>query len=209
MHSFIINLGYTLLLINFLLFVSRFSKQDKAYKIFTLYTFWLIVVQLSASIIKDFSMSNLFLSHFYFIGQFVMLSLFYLLLFKLPRQKKIVKLGLLLGLLILGIQYYLEPDLFFKFNLFEIFITSLLLTIYATIHLYNMLTSKKEFYYITIGILLYLFSSTILFLIGNLTITLSPKWQFLTWEINALLVVVYQLFILYEWKNSFSKKRIQ
>jgi hypothetical protein len=203
MYSFIVNFGYIILLINFILFASRFTKQKRAYKIFTFYLFWLIVVQLSASVGKNYLESNLFLSHFYFIGQFVLLSLFYISLLKLQGQKKTIKLGLLLGLSVLGIQYCFEPSLFFKFNLFEIFITSFLLTIYASIHLYNMLTGKKEFYYITIGVLLYLVSSTILFLIGNLTIVLSPKWQMLTWTINAFLVFVYQLVIFYQWKYSF------
>jgi hypothetical protein len=207
MHSFIINLGYIVLLINLVLFASRFTKQKKTYKIFTLYLFWLFVVQMSASVGKYYLESNLFISHFYFIGQFVILSLFYLSLFKLDGQKRTIRWGLIIGLSILGIQYYLEPSLFFKFNLFEIFITSFLLTIYAAMHLYNMLTEKKEFYYITIGVLLYLVSSTILFLIGNLTLVLSPKWQFLTWKINAILVVVYQLVILYQWKCNFLKKK--
>ncbi len=207
MYSLIVNLGYIVLLINFIVFASRFTKQTKAYKIFTIYLSWLIVVQLSATVGKYYLESNLFLSHFYFIGQFILLSLFYLSLFKLNGQKKTIKLGLIIGLCVLGIQYYLEPSLFFKFNLLEIFITSFLITIYAIIHLYNMLTDKKKFYFITIGVLLYLVSSSILFLIGNLTLVLSPKWQFLTWKINAFLVVIYQLVILYQWKYDFFNRK--
>ena len=72
-----------------------------------------------------------------------------------------------------------------------------------------MLNEKKEFYYINMGIFMYLFGSTILFLVGNLTTVLSPKMSLITWILNAFLYIVYQLFILVEWKKSFSKKSIQ
>jgi Ca2+/Na+ antiporter len=72
-----------------------------------------------------------------------------------------------------------------------------------------MLNEKKEFYYINMGILLYLFGSTILFLVGNLTVTLSREFTKIPWILNALFYVFYQLFVLYEWKKSFSKKELE
>jgi hypothetical protein len=116
---------------------------------------------------------------------------------------------LVLGLLILGIRYGYDTSLFFKFNLFEIFITSFLLIIFTTFHFYNQLNAKKEFYYINIGIFLYLFGNTILFLVGNMVVTLSSKMGKLTWILNAFLYIIYQVFILVEWKKSFSKKAIK
>ncbi|WP_264544758.1 MULTISPECIES: hypothetical protein [Flavobacterium] len=93
-----------------------------------------------------------------------------------------------------------------KFNLFEIFITSFLIVTYATFHLYNLLNEEKEFYYVNLGILIYLFGSTVLFLGGNLAAMLSSKYNDVPWILNAFLYIIYQLFILYEWKKSFSKK---
>lgn len=152
---------------------------------------------------------NLFTTHLYFIGQLVLLSFFYLSILKDDYQKKAVKIGLVLGLLALAVQYAYNPGLFYKFNLFEIFITSFLLIIYATFHFYNMLNEKKEFYYINIGILMYLFGSSILYLVGNLTAVLSPKMSLITWTLNAFLYIIYQVLILIEWKKSFYKKGIQ
>ncbi|MDZ4331733.1 MAG: hypothetical protein U0945_14270, partial [Flavobacterium sp.] len=120
----------------------------------------------------------------------------------------LVKAGLVIGLLALSIQYAYDTSLFFKFNLFEIFITSFLLIIYATIHFYNMLNEKKEFYYVNVGLLIYLLGSTILFFVGNLTAILSPKMSLFTWILNALLIIINQFFILIEWKKSFYKKEI-
>ncbi|MDQ6472337.1 hypothetical protein RB619_16945 [Flavobacterium sp. LHD-80] len=210
MRAFLIDFGHLLLGLNFILYAIGFFKNGKSYKIFTVYLFLIIVVELTSSILLKLHEPNLFMSHFYFIGQFILLSLFYLNLTKDEFQKKTIKIGFILVLLTLAIQYGLKSDLFFKFNLYEIFITSFLLIIYSVFHFYNMLDDKKEFYYINMGILLYLFASTILFLIGNLTAKFSKDFSMITWTINAILVVVYHLFFLYEWKvNYFKREKAQ
>ncbi|WP_245892150.1 hypothetical protein [Flavobacterium pallidum] len=107
-------------------------------------------------------------------------------------------MGLATVLLALSIQYTLIPGLFFKFNLFEIFLTSFTLIIFSTFHFYNLLNQKKEFYYINSGILVYLFGSTVLFLTGNLVSSLSSEVNTITWTLNAFLYVIYQLFVLVE-----------
>lgn len=152
--------------------------------------------------------SNLTLINIFFIGQLILLGFFYRNLMITEQQKNFVKWGIGLGFLAVGIHYFLDPSQFFKFNLFEIAVTSLLIVAFAVLHLYNMLTEKKEFYYVTIGMIIYLLSSTVLFFVGNLTIVLSTELKFLPWTLNAFLFVVYQLFILFEWKKSFYKKGI-
>lgn len=205
MNSFLVNAGNVFLLINFILYAIRFSGKNKTYKIFTIYLLIIIAVQLSAKACMKMHISNLFLSHVYFISQFIVLSIFYLNLVKDQFQRKVIRIAFVLVLLTLAIQYGIKPELFLKFNLYEIFITSFLLIIFATFHFYNMLDEKKEFYFINMGILLYLFGSTILFLVGNLTIKFSKNFNMITWMLNAGLYVIYQLFILYEWKVSYYK----
>ncbi|WP_228526650.1 MULTISPECIES: hypothetical protein [unclassified Flavobacterium] len=104
------------------------------------------------------------------------------------------------------VQFILDPGEFLKFNLFEITLTSLFVVVFALLHFYNMLTESKKFYYVSIGVVFYLLASTVLFLIGNLSSGLSNEIKYLTWMLNAFLIVVYQLFILYEWKQSFYEK---
>ncbi|OXA77352.1 hypothetical protein SAMN05444397_103511 [Flavobacterium aquidurense] len=208
MRVFIINFGYCLLILNFILYAIGFFKQGKSYKIFTVYLLLLVIVELISTVLMLLYNNNLLMSHFYFIGQFILLSMFYLNLVKDQFQKKTIKIGFVLVLLTLAVQYGLKPELFVRFNLYEIFITSFLLIIYATFHFYNMLDEKKEFYFINMGILLYLFGSTILFLVGNLTVKFSAKFSFITWILNAILIVVYYLFILYEWKVSYFKRKV-
>ncbi|MCL9807195.1 hypothetical protein NAT51_16800 [Flavobacterium amniphilum] len=198
------NLGYIILLINTVIFLMGFSKWGKAYKIFAFYLFVMFLIQITVGTLQYMRIDNLFLSHFYFILQFILLSFFYLNLGLNGVQKKIIQLGFVFCLLTLSVQYALDFSLFLKFNLFEIFITSFLIILYGTFQLYNLLNEKKEFYYINLGILIYLFGSTVLFLVGNLATKMATEFNDIPWILNALLYVVYQIFILYEWKKSFS-----
>lgn len=159
----------------------------------------MFVVQIASHIMVKMHMTNLFLSHFYFGLQFLILSFFYYSLLKESVQRKVIVVLLILCLSLLTVQYSLDWNLFFKFNLFEIFITSLPLIIYGTFHLYNLLNEKKEFYYINIGLLIYLFGSTIVFLTANLLLSLKTFDSFeIIYSLNVYLYVVYQLFILYD-----------
>lgn len=203
------NVGYVILLVNLIIFSIGFFKHGRAYMIFTWYLGMIFMIQMASKIMIEFHFQNLFTTHLYFIGQLVLLSFFYLAILKEEYQKRIVWIGLVLVLLALAIQYWNDTSMFFKFNLFEIFITSFLLIIYATFHLYNMLNGKKEFYYINIGILIYLFGGSILYLVGNLTTVLSPKVSLITWILNAFLYIMYQVLILIEWKKSYYKKSMQ
>jgi hypothetical protein len=200
------DLGYLLLLINTIFFFIGFSKNGRAYRIFAFYLCIMFIIQIIVSIMQYMRIDNLFLSHFYFILQFIILSFFYLNLQFKKQQDRIVKGGLVFCLTTLALQYVLNPSIFFKFDLFEIFITSFLLIAYATFHLYNLLNEKRTFYYINLGILTYLFGSTVLFLAGNLVAKLRPEFNDVPWILNSILYVFYQILILMEYKVSFYKR---
>lgn len=206
MNNFFADIGYLILLINVILFIKGFSNNGKAFKIFTIYSVLIFIIQIIVNVLNYLKINNLFLSHFYFISQFLLLSFFYLTILKINFQKKIIKLLLILCPFTSMMQYIINPNLFFKFNLFEIFITSFPIIIFATFHLYNLLIEERKFYYINLGILIYLFGSTILFLTGNLINVLSTELKQLTWILNSALYIMYQLFILAEWKINFYKK---
>lgn len=162
----------------------------------------MFAVQLASILVVKIYHNNLFISHFYFVLQFLILSFFYYFLMKEKIQKKTIMLLNIACSLLLVIQYSIDPKLFYTFNLFEIFITSLPLIIYSTFHLYNLLNEKKEFYYINIGLLIYLFGSTIVFLTSNLLLSLKTYDSFdFIYSLNVYLYVIYQLFILFDLKS--------
>ena len=148
---------------------------------------------------------NISMSHFYFIMQFITLSLFYNQILISHIQKKIIKITLLIVPVILIIQYILNPRLIFVFNLLEVFICSFSIVIYATFHFYNMLNEKRKFYFINIGILIYLFGSTIIFLTGNILIMKPTGLGRYISTINVVLYIFYLTLILIEWKKNYSK----
>ena len=193
------NVGYILEFINCLLLFYGISKKSQEHKVFFVYCLSIFIIQMITNILFFLSINNIFLSHFYFIIQFILLSYFYYLLLNDTFQRKIIKIVSVGCLSLLGIQYAIYPSKFFTFNLFEIFIMSLPLVIYATFHLYNLLNKKKYFYYINIGLLLYLFGSTIVFLSYRLLVIMASKEiANITWDINVYMYIIYQLFILKE-----------
>lgn len=206
MDDFLIYSGYLILLINLILYTSSFFRKEKANVFFVSYLAFSFVMQFSMELIYFLHMSNLVVVNIFVIGQMLFLGLFYYSILKLKIQKLLVKIGLLFTLLILGIQFYIYPELFFKFNLFEITITSLMIVVFALLHFYNILTENRTYYYVTIAVILFMLGSTILYLVGNLTLTLSENVKYLSWKLNAFLFIIYHLLILYEWMKSFYVK---
>lgn len=152
-------------------------------------------------------MNNLYAVNIFFVGQMIFLGLFYESVLKNKKQKRFVKYSIIAVIFILFFQFVIDYKEFLKFNLLGITITSLIIVVFALLHFYNMLTDEKEYYYLNIGVLFYLFSSTVLYLVGNLTSGLSDDVKYLTWTLNALLIVVYYFFILFEWKIRYDQNK--
>ncbi|WP_341694674.1 hypothetical protein [Flavobacterium calami] len=208
MIDFLIYSGYFILFVNLVLYTISFFRSEKANVFFVGYLVFAFFVQFGMEVLYHLKKNNLLLVNFFFIGQMILLGLFYRSLFKNNTQKKIVTISILITLMIFVLQFYFDPSQLTKFNLFEITITSLLIVGFALMHFYNMLTEQKEYYFVTIGIIIYMLGATVLFLIGNLSQNLSNEIKYLSWTLNAFLVVVYYLIILLEWKMSLKKKKI-
>ncbi|MBF4519500.1 hypothetical protein IRZ71_24425 [Flavobacterium sp. ANB] len=206
MDDFLIYSGYLILLLNLILYSYSFFRKGKANVFFVCYLAFAFFMQISMEVMYHLGMNNLFAVNIFFIGQMILLGLFYNSLSHIKSQKILFKISLFTALMSLLVQFILDPGEFLKFNLFEITLTSLFVVVFALLHFYNMLTESKKFYYVSIGVVFYLLASTVLFLIGNLSSGLSNEIKYLTWMLNAFLIVVYQLFILYEWKQSFYEK---
>jgi hypothetical protein len=190
-----------LVTINFILFLSQCKKENKTYKIYTVYLGLIVFIELSSRVLIANGYQNLMLSHLYFTGQFVMLSLFYLQLLKENYQKKIVKFNLVVIPLLLIVNFSVFPSQLHEFSMVEILLTSITVISYSTFHFYNMLSHKKEFYLINCGILIYLFGSTVTFLPRNLHVTYGKSLSIVLTILNILLYIVYLIFIFLEWRQ--------
>ena len=200
------NVSHIMLFMNIVLFFMGFAKNGKAHKIFAIYLLIIFIGEITSEIMIYRKYQNISLSHYYFILQFIFLSLFYLEILTVPIQKKIIKIGLIVIPIVLSIQYLLNPKLIFIFNLFEVFVCSLSIVVYATFHFFNMLSQQKKYYYINVGILIYLFGSTIIFLAGNVMIISGKYIGRLLVTINVILYLIYLTLIFIEWRKNYYNK---
>lgn len=199
-------LEYALILVILYLYskhntIQGFKRQFKI-------LYWYFIVQSLILIVSTalpyFKIGNLFVSHFYFILQFIFLSLFYKSLFSL-RQKQFVNALLVIILPVIGVHFYFNPDKIWTFNVLEIFLTSIPLVIYSIMHLFNSLTQKKVFLYVNVAILMYLSSSTLIFILGEILTSMTRTMVLDIWMINKFLYVGY--LILYILEFYYAKKR--
>lgn len=195
--------GILLLLFCVVLYIKNFVKAESdTLKYFIYYLVVTFCVQLYSMILAHFGENNLYLSHFYFVPQFLLLSCYYKKLFS-NFQKKIVNGTLVIVLIILAFQYVMTPSLFAQFNVLEIFITSFPIVVYSIMHLYNSLTKKGDYLFINAAVLLYLSTSTLVFILGDYFATLGKsKLVVNIWDFNRVVYIVFLLLILAEWKTS-------
>ncbi|KVV15305.1 hypothetical protein AP058_00968 [Flavobacterium sp. TAB 87] len=206
MADFLIYSGYLILFINLILYNFSFLYRRKANIFFIGYLIFSLGMQITMEVLYQLGFHNLVVVNIFFLGNFILLSLFFKSFSKTREQENFIGYTLVAAVGAIIVQNWRDTQLLFQFNLFAITLTAALLICYALIHLYNQLGTDKSYYYVTVGIVIYLLSSTVLYLIGNLTQNLSPDIKYLSWQLNALLVIVLQLFYCYEWMVTFSKK---
>lgn len=198
-----------LLLLNIILLFKGFTKKNKPLKIFVSYLIISLLFQIITTIMNRLKLHNLFLSHYYFIFQFLMLSYFYFNILKSIKIKKIIKAISALVICSLILQYSLHPETYFIFNVFEIVICSIPLVLYSFLFFNQNIMNdfKNDFIYLNSGVFIYLLSSTLLFAAGNYVSTSVTSWNRFIWTFNTLLYLVYQILIFVEWYKNFRSKK--
>lgn len=189
-----------------ILYFIGFVKFDKAYKVFTCYLIFIALIQLMLSIYAYKKVNNLFLFNYYFIGQFLFVSLFY---FYLLKKKWI---WILTGIVLLGltIQYILSPSSFINYNSLGVGVTQSILVLYALLYYYNSLRGKANFLYVNAGVLLYFSTSILYFASGNLLMNLNlPKEtkQYIG-LFNDISYFMFLVLIFLEWYYNYRVKKI-
>ncbi len=199
-----------LLLINVILFFIYLFRKGKAYQVFSFYLLGIFCIQLATIVMARLGVNNIYISHLYFIFQFISLSYFYFILMKDKKQKRFIIIGISVVLISLLVQYTVSFNtIFYKFNLFEVFITSTFLVLFAALHYYNMLSNRKHLLYINTGVVVYLMASSLLFIAGNYLINASQELTKWIWIINAGMYLIYQLLIFAEWKQTYLMKKLR
>lgn len=197
-----VSLSTFMLTLNTLLFTLLALKtRRKTHITLALYLVFISFIQYFSTWMAFKGIHNIFLTHYYFIIQLLILAYFFYQVCDSQFQKNVIKYSVISCLILFIIQYAIKPELYFMFNKVEVFLCSYLLIIFALFHFYNLLNSKKDFLYFTIGLFVYMFGSTLIFLLGNLSILIDLGG--ITMRINNLIYLVFQLCIFIELFNLF------
>ena len=197
------NVALIILIINVILYLIGFSRNGKAYKVFSMYLLSMSIIQIAVVVLAYKNKNNHFLSTYYLFLQFITLSFLFFQLFKNVNRTKRSIVAYVSSAVVCGlaIQYLIYPAQYYTFNSVGFFITSMLLIVYAVLYLYELLSQKLPFYYVTIGIFIYLISSALIFASAASLVTFTDVLSQYIWQVNAVLFILYQLLILWEWKK--------
>lgn len=188
-----------------LLYIIGFTKNSKAYKIFTIYLVIIGLVQLSMQVHGNIfkGESNLFFFIYYFVLQFIALSFFY----KELLEYKWLHIVTGIVLSIIGYQYFLDPSMYFRYNPIGSSLTQIIIVIYSLLYFYKSLSGKREFLIVNVGMFFYMLSSLLIFASGNLVFNDNipgyiPK---LLTNVNIVLYFIFQILIVVEWYRNYRR----
>jgi hypothetical protein len=200
--NIIANLGNIILVINTFLFFKSYRKKTVAFKIIAFYLLYVLIIQLRMDYLKSHRIHNIHLTHFYFIGQFLFLSFFFILEFKNKLLSNIIRIYLFMALFSLAVCYFVYPKFLTEHNIFEVVVTSIPLIAYSFIFLVKRIDpDNKKFLFFNSGLFLYITCSTLIFVAGNL----KSDMKIFIWIFNAFLFLVYQILVSIEWYKNFRK----
>jgi hypothetical protein len=200
--------GLCTLLINTIIYSIGFAQKGKAYRTFVLYLFLLFVIQALTEIFASNNINNHFIATYYLFLPFIFLSIFFYHLFSDIKTKKNLLVKYFSSAVIVGliVQYSMFPHMYFDFNSLGLLVTTCVIIVYAVLYLFELISKKLPFHYVTIGIFIYFISSSLIFASATTIVSFNVEIGSFIWKINALLFIVYQLLILWEWKQSFYLK---
>jgi len=208
--SILSHISTGVLCINVILYLIGFRKNNLTYKVFFLYLLTSLILQLISTSYALQGLSNHFLSTYFFIFRYILLTFFFYELFKKFQNRllqKYLQWSSIITVITISAQYIVQPNLYYNFNSIGFLITSILLVSYALIYLYFTLSITESHLYIILGLLVYLISSSIIFITASDIISLNNQLNYYIWLINVILYLGYQLIISYQWTVQFYKEK--
>lgn len=166
------------------------------------YSLFLLIIEVISSTLSAKGINNLYLSHFYFISQSLILGKLFIDHFLTSIQVRIAKSYLVGSFLFLCIQYLIFPELFLSVNIIEIFLMNYFLIGCSLFYFYNTLKIKRQHKFLIFGILFYSTLSTSTFLLVNLVEKINLEIAYALTMLHIILLIIYQLFISLHWITS-------
>jgi hypothetical protein len=195
--------GLFLLILNALLFCLKIKDKESSYKLLTAF----LILDAFSEIICNVTGitnpgTNLILSHAHYHLHFIFFSLIYYNLLSVKFKKPMIVTAIILYLS-LAYFYAANPQMVYNISPQETLAISIILILYALVYLFETLGKQKRYYYLSLGLILYLTCSSIVFFAGTLNeeLILFERPYVDVWVFNSLFFIIYQLLIFKEWKR--------
>lgn len=182
----------SIILVNVVHFVYRKKHLSKSMILLMVLLMGILYIEILSSYLSEHGTPNLYLTHYYTIGQFLILSIIYYR--QLKKFQVVVPISVVLFSCILIYQLIESKIVYNEFNISGFLISACLLIFYAFFYYVEHITKKKYWDTFNVGLFLYLGGSSIIFLTMNSGEN-PDEWYLYIWTINASLVVLYQVFI--------------
>ena len=202
LYKVLVWLGDICLLINIIFLLISRKRLTRSLQLVTVLLISVFVIQTSSIILAVNLKPNQFLSHYYTIGQFFMLSIIFY--GQLTKYRLIVPIGAASFSAVLIYQLVDSTLLYNTFNTLGFLVSACILMMYAMAYYIEHISTKRYFDMFNIGLFLYLGGTSIIFLTINSWQDLKD-WNNVIWSLNASLFVIYQGFVtatIYRFKQS-------
>ena len=178
--------------INVWLFIKNEKRMDKTTFLFMLLLLGTLYIELYSAYLADKNIPNLFLTHYYTIGLFFILSIIYYGL--LERFKLVVPISVIIFSSVMIYQLLDSKLIYNEFNTSGFIVAACVMMTYAFFYYIEYITKKMYWDIFNVGLFLYLGGSSVIFLTMNSWKDLGTSYMPI-WTINASLFALYQLFI--------------
>lgn len=173
------------------------------------YLFFLFTFQVVTTTLASLNINNIVLTHPYFIIQCFFLVYFFSQIIIKPLVLRLIMVYSISALCFLFIQYALSPNLIWRFNIVEVFISNYLIILLSLIYFYQNLGEKKKYQTLVIGVLIYSTFSTIIFLFGNVSSIININIGVALWILNLVVSIIYQILISFQWYSILKSKQYE
>lgn len=176
------------------LFLSKYRYANKAAKTLFYYLLMAGSINLSAIMLSNFSIRNLFLLHIFTILEIVFFMLYFSLVFEDKRIKKMLRIAMVV-LPILFVLNFMFLQSINEFNTYTRPLEAILITVVSLLFLYKSGFVedwlKQPTSWINIGILIYFPTATLIFILSNYFVFVSSNRALnsIIWDIHSILVL--------------------
>lgn len=184
------------LCLNFILYFKEYRRtKEKWMCILASYIICMLTVHLLSEFSAYYLDSNLAISHIFTFAHFICLAFFYKEIIDSPKIKKGIVYSLLVGSLIIILQYLIVTYSLIQLSGFEVFLANYNIIIFGLIYSYRNLAMNPKYNIVNIGIIMYCFLVTSTFLYGNYLVMVEVEKASKFWMLNDYINLFLQVMI--------------